>query len=303
MHFYIALAFVGAAIVQATSASTQLRSVVSETASLPLQLSEIDPPLEMGMVSSVAADGDGLIYALQRGEKSDPIVVMDSSGKVVRSWGRGMYVIPHNIRIDPQGYVWTVDAGSSRVYKFDRFGKKLLEIQVGLPPENPRGGFHGATDIAFASSGSFYVSDGYQNARILKFDSEGKKILEWGSSGTGPGEFNLPHGIAVGTDGTVYVADRENLRIQVFDPEGRFLRKWNLHGKVFSLKSTSSDELWAGIQPHDVPNGSEGWLMQLDQEKQKVLGLVEAFGHSMEVSPRGALLTGHRDGHVLMFQP
>ena len=88
------------------------------------------------------------------------------------------------------------------------------------------------------------------------------------------------------------VANRENLRIQRFDPEGRFLGLWELHGMVFALKWTSADALWAAVQPHDVPNGSEGWLVKLDPMSGDVIGKLPAFGHSIEVSSRGDVLAG-----------
>ena len=292
----------------------KFRATVAATPRLPLTLHELVlDDLELGMVSSVAVDADGLIYILHRGDKSDTVVVVSKEGNVLRSWGRGMFEIPHKIRIDPEGHVWTVDAKSSKVFEFDRLGKKLREIQVELP-EQPRGGFQGTSDIAFAPNGDFYISDGYQNARILRFSKDGERLGEWGSAGTGPGEFDLPHGIALDPDGTVYVADRENLRIQRFDFEGRYLGEWNLNGKVFSLKWTETGELWAGTQPHDVRNGNEGALMRLDPESGKVLGLVEAFGHAIEVTPRGEVLTGalrgvpgsalaSSSGGVLIFSP
>ncbi len=152
-------------------------------------------------------------------------------------------------------------------------------------------------------NGDFYVSDGYQNSRILRFSNDGKRIGAWGSAGTGPGELNLPHGIAVGADGTVYVADWENLRIQRFDAEGRHLGTWDLNGKVFSLKWTVSGELWGGVAPHDVPAGSEGWLMQLDPANGNVLGHLDAFGHSIEVTPNGEVLTGQQPGFAIVFRP
>ena len=307
------------AVAQSTPESTKFRAIVTAAPRLPLLSHELVlDSLELGMVSSVAVDADGLIYILQRGEKADPIIVTNAAGEVLRSWGRGMYEIPHKIRIDADGHVWTVDANSSMVYKFDRWGTKLHEIQIELP-DHPRGGFQGTTDIAFAPNGDFYIADGYQNARILRFNRDGERLDEWGSAGTGPGEFDLPHGIALDPGGTVYVADRENLRIQRFDFEGRYLGEWNLNGKVFSLKWTNSGELWTGTQPHDVPNGTEGTLMRLDPASGKVLGLVEAFGHSafghsIEVTPRGELLTGATRsdpgaplstfrGFVLIFRP
>ena len=147
------------------------------------------------------------------------MIVVDRDGKVVRSWGKGMYTTPHAIRIDPQGNVWTTDAASSMVYKFSPEGKKLMEIEIGGQP-TPCGAFCSTTDIAFAPNGHLFISDGYRNARILEYTADGKKIREWGKAGTGPGEFRLPHSIQIDENGIIYVADRENGRIQQFDQQG-----------------------------------------------------------------------------------
>ncbi len=178
----------------------------------------------MGMVSWVAADRNGLIYLLQRGDKADPVIVVDRAGKIVRSWGKGLYTTPHAIRVDPQGNVWTTDAASSMVYKFSPEGKTLLQIEVGGQP-TPCGNFCSTTDIAFASDGHLFIADGYRNARILEYAADGKKLREWGSAGTGPGQFRLPHSIQIDGSGVVYVADRENGRIQRFVARGQVPRR------------------------------------------------------------------------------
>src|SRR5579884_2750524 len=155
----------------------------------PIKVTAPQPGWEMAMVSWVASDKNGLIYLLQRGDKADPVVVVDKNGKVVRSWGKGMYTMPHAIRIDPQGNVWTTDAASSMVYKFSPEGKKLMQIEVGGQPTPCRGNFCSTTDIAFAPNGHLYISDGYANARILEYTADGKKVREWGEPGNGPGQF------------------------------------------------------------------------------------------------------------------
>src|SRR5262249_27118564 len=156
-------------------------------------------------------------------------------GRVLRSWGKGLYKIPHSIRVDPQGNIWTTDAASSLVLKFTPQGKKLLEIAVGGQPAHPASPFCGTTDIAFGPDGRMFVSDGSATASILEYTADGRRVREWGTPGTGPGQFHLPHGIAVDENGIVYVADRENGRIQRFDLEGHYLGEWSNLGKTFSL--------------------------------------------------------------------
>ena len=229
------------------------------------------------MASSVAVDSKGLIYILQRGSDADPVIVVDRQGRIVRSWGRGLYKIPHSIRIDGDGSVWTVDAGSSMVYKFSPDGKQLLEINVGGLPASPRSVFCGTTDIAFARD-RILIADGYANARIVEYTNAGKRLREWGSSGEAPGQFRIPHAIAIDQEGIIYIADRENGRIQRFSPERKYLDEWRHLGKTFSLKVGRTGELWLGTQPRDVENGAEPWIVKVDRKTGKIQGVVESPG-------------------------
>jgi hypothetical protein len=284
------------------------REMMRAAPPLPLQVSElpIQPPgagWSLEMVSSVAVDGSGAIYLLQRGSKADPVIVVNREGRILRSWGRGLYKIPHSIRIDPRGDIWTVDAASSMVYKFSPQGQKLLEINAGVLPAAPKSPFCGTTDIAFAPGGRIFISDGYANARILEYNAEGKRVREWGAPGTGPGQFRLPHGIAIDREGILYVADRENGRIQRFNLDGRYIGEWNQLGKTFSLKITPAGELWIGTQPRDAPNGAEGWIAKIDRRSGMLLGAIQSRGtHSIEVNREGEPLTGARPDRVLWFR-
>jgi NHL repeat-containing protein len=287
--------------------SAQFRSMMRSSPPLPLKLTElaISPPRtgwKIEMASSVAVDRNGLVYVLQRGPDADPVIVVDPQGRVVRSWGRGLYKIPHSIRIDGDGNVWTVDAGSSMVYKFSADGKQRLEINVGGLPTAPRSPFCGTTDIAFERD-RILISDGYANARILEFSKEGKRLREWGSAGEGNGQFRIPHAIAIDQEGIIYVADRENGRVQRFSPEGRYLDEWRHLGKTFSLKVTPAGDLWLGTQPRDVENGAEPWIVKVDRKTGKIQGVVESRGHhSIDLNVDGEPLTGARPDKVLWFR-
>jgi hypothetical protein len=152
--------------------TAELRSILSPVKPAALQRAALtvtppQPGWEMGMVSWVTSDKNGLIYLLQRGDKADPVVVVTRDGKFVRSWGKGMYTMPHAIRVDPQGNVWTTDAASSMVYKFSPDGKKLMQIEIGGQPANCANNFCSTTDIAFAPIGLLCISEGLRNARIL----------------------------------------------------------------------------------------------------------------------------------------
>ena len=247
------------------------------------------PGWSSGMVSWVASDRHGLVYVLQRDLKKDPVVVLDRAGKVVRSWGQGLYVTPHAIRIDPQGHVWTTDAASSMVYEFSPSGEKLLEIDVGGLPAK-RSPFCGTTDIAFAPDGHLFISDGYANARILEYTPQGKKLREWGTAGRGPGQFRIPHSIQIDETGVIYVADRENGRIQRFDLHGKFLGEWDRYGKTFCL-TLAQNSLWLSTIPRG-PNGTPGWLVQIDRASGELLGSVATTAtHGLTVTADGDLVS------------
>ena len=306
LFVFLLPALASAADVDLKAEAAALKTLMAKSPKLPLTRTEfaVQPPTEgfaLEMVSSVAVDAKGVIYLLQRGAKADPVIAVDRSGRVLRSWGKGMYQIPHAVRIDPDGNVWTVDAKSSMVYKFTPEGTKLLEIAVGGQPANPRSEFCGTTDIAF-HKGRIFISDGYANNRVLEYTSAGKLVKQWGTKGTGPGEFNLPHAIAVDENGVVYVADRENGRIQRFTLDGKFIGMWTNLGKTFSLK-LADGALFLGSQPRNEPNGAPGWLQKVDRKTGAVLGVVESTGHhSIEVTPAHELMTGARPDKVLLFK-
>ena len=259
----------------------------------------------LGIVSSVAADRNGVIYALQRGDKADPVIAVNREGQVHRSWGKGMFTVPHSVRIDPAGNVWTVDAGSSMILKFSPEGKKLAEISVGELATGQNCAFPtlcGTTDITFAPGGRLFISDGYGNARILEYTAEGKRVKTWGQKGSAPGEFRIPHGIA--NDGQVlYVADRENARIQRFDFDGRYLGEWTHLGRPFALKMEGG-ALWVALMTLEAGGPQVGaktqsarpspWIVKVDPASGKVLGQVESPGpHAIDVTDNGeAFATG-----------
>jgi DNA-binding beta-propeller fold protein YncE len=276
----------------------RLRAMMRNAPQLPLSLAPLrlhkpSPAWTWDYVSSAAAATNGEIYVLHRNVKDNPVVVIDREGRVVRSWGRGLYSIPHSIRVDPAGNVWTVDAGNSRAIQFSPQGRKLLDIDVGGMPQG-RSAFRGATDIAFAPGGRIYIADGYGNARILEYDSAGRRVRQWGSRGNGPGQFNLPHGIAVDREGILWIADRENGRIQKFDLDGRYVGEWDHLGKTFSLVVDRNGRLWIGTQPRNVANGAEGWLVKVDRKTGDVLGSIPSPGfHSIDVAD-GQAITGAR---------
>ncbi len=239
----------------------------------------------------MAIDKSGVIYVLQRGDKADPIIAVDKEGKILRSWGKGMFTVPHSVRIDGDGNIWTVDTGSSVILKFTPEGKILQQIEVGEIATGDKCAFPtlcGTTDITFGPNGRLFISDGYGNARILEYTAGGQRVKVWGSAGTGPGQFNIPHGIA--NDGkTLYVADRGNSRVQRFDLDGRYLGEWTNLGRPFALKVTGG-ALWVSTML-SKDNRQSPAILKVDLATGKVLGQIEAPGpHSIDVSETGEIV-------------
>ena len=293
-------------VLQAQDLETQaaaLRALVAQAPKLPLQRTQIKIQAEIGYPSSVAMDANGAIYVLQRGENADPVLVVNRDGKIIRSWGKGMYKIPHSIRIDSDGNIWTVDSSSSMILKFTPEGRKLMEISVGEQPAG-RTGSIGTSDIAFGPNGRLFISDGYGNARILEYNSKGQRVKQWGRAGTGPGEFRQPHGIAVDDRGVIYVADRQNARLQRFDLDGKYLGEWDDLGRVTAV-TFRDGALWIGTQFNNEPNEADGWQMKIDRQTGKILGYVESgrSHHVLNVTARGELLSGARPDIVWWFHP
>lgn len=163
---------------------------------------------------------------------STTILLLDGqTGKMINSWGAGIFIMPHGLTVDKQNNVWVTDVGLNQVFKFSHEGNLLMTLGTPKIAGTDLAHFDRPTDVAVASDGSFYISDGYGNNRIVKFSPDGKYLFEWGKKGSGEGEFNIPHGLDLDEKGNVYVADRENSRIQAFDSSGQFLKQFS--GKNF----------------------------------------------------------------------
>ena len=191
-------------------------------------------------VPGIAVDSEDRVYML--GGRRHPVtlvMVFDRQGDFLTSWGGGLFENPHGIFVGPDDSVYCADEGSHTVRKFSPDGRLLLTLGTDGQPSDTghdgtdyrtikKGGppFNRPSNVAISPWGEIYVTDGYGNARIHKFSPSGKLMLSWGEPGAGPGQFAIPHGICVDQRGTVYVADRQNNRIQVFTPEGKFITQW-----------------------------------------------------------------------------
>ena len=178
--------------------------------------------------TSVAVDARDNVWVFNRG--AHPVIVLDREGSFLRSWGEGQVRRAHGITIGPDGSVWLTDDLHHTIRQFTSEGKLLLTIGDPDQPSTLQGGqpFNRPTHVALCPRmGDVYVSDGYGNSRVHKYDPRGRHLFSWGAPGTDPGAFNLPHNIATDAQGLVYVADRENHRIQIFDDGGRYQGQWN----------------------------------------------------------------------------
>ncbi len=292
-----------------TQSSNALRSAIAASTLLPFTgtpfvVQPPNPAWQSGAVSWLTTDASGNIYELQRGDADDPILVISPSGHLLRSWGKGDFKIPHSIRLDPNGNIWTVDAGSSTIIQWSPLGKKLLTIDVGERPENGNP-FNGTTDIAFAPNGHLFITDGYGNARVLEYSPTGQRLRQWGTPGTAPGQFHLPHSIQISPSGTIYIADRENGRIQLFDLSGHFLREFPNLGRAYSIQ-LSGNILWVGTGPLDKPIGDPGWILKLDAHTGKILGYLNLpaphSGHGIGLTPASNPITTSGN-QALWFKP
>jgi NHL repeat len=180
-----------------------------------------------GDVAAVGVDRHDNVYVFARGEH--PMTVFDRDGQFLRSWGEGVFKRPHGVHMGPDDTIYCTDDGDHTVRKYALDGRLLLTIGSSSQPAPFMSGlpFHRCTHTALAPNGDIYVSDGYGNARVHRYDPNGKLIASWGEPGTGPGQFNIVHNICCDADGYVYVADRENHRIQVFDANGRYETEWH----------------------------------------------------------------------------
>ena len=169
---------------------------------------------------------------------SNTILMLDrETGKILKSWGADLFIMPHGLTVDKWDNIWVTDVALHQVFKFSHEGILLMKLGAAKVPGTDTSHFNLPTDVAVTKDGSFYVSDGYGNSRVIKFSADGKYLFEWGKKGNGEGEFNIPHAISMDEKGNVYVADRENKRIQIFDSTGKFLKQYsgNSYGSVCSV--------------------------------------------------------------------
>jgi DNA-binding beta-propeller fold protein YncE len=252
-----------------------------------------------GSVSAISVDKKGNVWVGDRCGKNDcsdsnldSVLEFDSSGKLLRSFGGGMFAMPHAINFDKAGNFWFADYGNKNgkgtvVVKFTPEGKILMTLgKPGVAGAGPDT-FSEPDAVVEGKNGDLFVADGHTlgkgNARIVKFTKDGKFIKEWGEHGSGPGQFEIPHDLAIDSRGRIFVADRGNKRIQIFDQDGKFLEEWKQFGTPSGLF----------IDRHDVLYVSDSWSQSTDPKSDRYN---PGFEHGFHVGSA-------KDGKVMSFTP
>jgi sugar lactone lactonase YvrE len=230
---------------------------------------QMPPGRKWGQVASVDVDPKGNIWIFERcGDRAcntsteDAIFEFDQSGKYVKSFGSKMFFSPHGITVDDQGYVWVTDAEDGpgakghQVFKFNQDGKLLMTLGKAGVPGTTNDTFNRPSDVAIARNGDIFVADGHgdaSNARIVKFNKDGKFIKTWGTKGSAPGQFDLPHALAIDSKGRLFVADRNNNRIQIFTPDGKYITEWKQFGRPSGIYIDKHDVIYVADSESNNP--------------------------------------------------
>jgi hypothetical protein len=285
---------------------------------------KLPPDLYFGEVAGVAVNSKGHVFVFSRGSTTGPaygaaaaqLLEFDRTGKYVREIGKNLYAwsYAHAVRIDSKDNIWAVDKGSDMIVEFNPqghvamvFGRKKEAsdenegpwTHVNPPRPAVDGQFRQPTDVTWDASGNIFISDGYINSRVAKFNANGDWVKQWGQPGKNPGEFSTPHSIAADAKGNIYVADRGNARIQVFDPDGTFLREIRI-----DIPASADAQPWMGPRPGPETKGTmqpgSPWAVCITPGPHQYLYSSDAFpGRIYKLSLDGKVLgmlgrTGHQ---------
>jgi NHL repeat-containing protein len=274
----------------------------------------------MGATSAVAIDREGHVWVAERcGANSckdsavDPIMEFDADGNFIKAFGGGLMLFPHGFYIDRSDHIWVTDGhvGGGKgddVLEFDRSGKLLRTLgKPGVSGDGPDT-FHEPNAVVVAPNGDIFVSDGHEpgagNARVIKFDPNGRFIKQWGGHGSGPGQFEAPHALTMDSAGRLFVGDRGNNRVQIFDQDGKFLAAWSQFSRPSGIYIDQQDLLY--VSDSESRGGAEGygyhpgWKRGIRIGSAKD-GVVTAFIPDAEADPEHVVTSGGEgvtaDGH------
>jgi sugar lactone lactonase YvrE len=268
---------------------------------------ELPDGLIWGQAIAVDMDAAGNLYVFQRcsadtciGRSEPPLLKFNPSGELIMSWGEGLFARPHGLDVDHEGNIWVTDDRHENgkgevIVKFSPEGEVLMTIGTpGVSGDGPYT-FNGISDVAVAENGNIFIVDGHFNNRVVKYAPDGTFIMAWGQFGTGPGDFNEPHSVSIDSQGRVFVADRQNSRVQIFDQQGRFLDAWTQFGRPSGIYVSADDTLYVADSQSTEEN-NPGYEMGI-YYGSAVDGTVEGFigdvvTESITEDPDGNLFSG-----------
>jgi len=269
-----------------------------------------------GHVSGIAVDSADRVWVFNRGE--DPVQVYTAEGEFLRTWGRGLGMTAHHLKLDREENVWLSDIGRHVVEKYTPSGQLLLRLGTENEAGEDETHLFMPTDMAIAADGHVYVADGYGNARVVHFDAEGRFVSTWGSIGSGPNQFSLPHAVAFDSQERLYVADRNNARVQIFNRQGDLLDSWSNVLVPWGFCITPEDDIWVcgsspmrwwrgdehpgeplGVPPKDQlflcfrPNGrvTQLWAVPKGEDGHEQPGELN-WVHCLALDSKGAIYAG-----------
>lgn len=272
------------------SVVAQLRSGPSLPYAVDTSWPKLPKGYNFGPCSAVDVDAQGHVWVFNRG--SWPVMEFDREGNLLQAWSAESFRVTtaHGLRVAPDGNLWCVDVDGHVILKVNREGRVLMILgkRQGVPGNNESvDGFQRPTNVAFLPNGHLYIADGYLNSRVVEVTADGDYVRQWGRPGRGEGEFAVVHDVAIDARGRVYIADRNNERIQVFAPDGTFITQWTGLGSPWGLCYVASEEaLYMG-------DGKYGRIVKLSLQGD-VLGTLGAYGkapgrldyvHSLAVDP------------------
>ena len=249
------------------------------------------------VVTGVAVDSKDKIYILDRGPEVPSVICVNTKGEFLFQWKLKGIVEPHLITFDKDDFAWITDITTHQIHKLSKKG----EVIFSLGEKNVLGSdsihFNKPTDIQFLKNGECYITDGYgANKRILKFNSKFNYLFEWGKKSRKPGDFITPHALTLGSDGLIYVADRDAWRVQVFNQEGKVLQVWPHIGYIFDIVETPQNTILC-------LDGKNGRMTEVDKNGT-IIGFVtgEKYlrGHSLAITSKGDVVLALKDGRVEM---